>query len=42
MEALISAAGRTAWQRTTLYAPADPGQTAKSFCAAPLAQLAMR
>jgi FO synthase len=37
MEALITAAGRRPWQRTTLYAAADPAQTAKSFGAAPLA-----
>jgi FO synthase len=39
MEALIREAGRDPWQRTTLYAPADPRQTARSFGAAPLAHL---
>lgn len=42
MEALIRGAGREPWQRTTLYAAADAEQTAKSFGAAALAQLAMR
>jgi FO synthase len=41
MEALIKAAGRQPWQRTTLYAPADPAQMAKSFNAAPLSQPVM-
>ena len=41
MEALIRAAGRQPWQRTTLYAAADPAQTVKSFSAAPLAQPVM-
>lgn len=42
METLIRDAGRAPWQRTTLYAPAHTRQTARSFGAAPLAQLAMR
>jgi hypothetical protein len=41
MEALIRSTGRQPWQRTTLYAAADPAQTAKSFGAAPLSELVM-
>lgn len=42
MEMLIRDAGRAPWQRTTLYTRAHTRQTARSFGAAPLAQLAMR
>ena len=42
MEALIRSTGRQPWQRTTLYAAADPAQIAKSFGAAPLSELVMR
>lgn len=41
MESLIRSLGRRPWQRTTLYAAADPAQTVKSFSAAPLSQLVM-
>mmetsp|Transcript_4716 Transcript_4716/g.13562 ORF Transcript_4716/g.13562 Transcript_4716/m.13562 type:complete len:275 (+) Transcript_4716:318-1142(+) len=33
---LIHGAGREPWQRTTLYAPADPVQAARAFAAPPL------
>lgn len=41
MEALIRQAGRTPWQRTTLYAAAPEQQRQRSFGAAPLAPLVM-
>ena len=39
LEQLISAAGREPWQRSTLYASADPDRRAVSLAAAPLADI---
>lgn len=41
MESLIHRAGRTPWQRNTLYGAADPAQRERSFHAAPLAQVVL-
>lgn len=39
MERIVRSAGREPWQRTTLYAPAPPGQVAKSLSPSALAPI---
>ena len=41
MEALIRSAGRTPWQRNTLYGAADSTQRERSFHAAPLSEVVL-
>lgn len=41
MEALIRRAGRTPWQRTTLYVPAQAAQHERSFTEVPLAPIVL-
>ncbi len=41
MESLIHRAGRTPWQRNTLYGAADPAQRERSYYATPLADVVL-